>query len=304
MVAAQVFAVIVTFYPERSRLEQLLARLGPQLSHIILVDNASVPALLADQLSLPMVTLLAQAHNLGVAAALNRGASFALAHGATHLLLLDQDSLPAPDMVARLLEGEEWLRRHRPGCRLAALGPTCRDRETGHILPFVPVRLPRSANQPDQPSPFIEVCHLISSGTLIPVAAWQEIGPLCEPLFIDYVDVEWGWRARAWGWLSLGVVAAKLEHQLGHQRRRLPGGRLIALHHPFRYYYIVRNALYLFTLAYIPRRWKVAEAARLGRRLLGYGLLVRPHREYLAAVFDGLRDFWRGRMGRRPSRSG
>ena len=53
--------------------------------------------------------LIAPRENLGVAAAQNQGIEWAKQQGATHVLLLDQDSLPHPDMVARLSEWNDQL---------------------------------------------------------------------------------------------------------------------------------------------------------------------------------------------------
>jgi GT2 family glycosyltransferase len=50
------------------------------------------------------VALLRQAKNIGVGAAYNLAAHWAREQGATHLLLLDQDGVPAPGMIGALME--------------------------------------------------------------------------------------------------------------------------------------------------------------------------------------------------------
>ena len=71
------------------------------------------------------VALTQQAKNIGLGAAYNLAARWAREQGATHLLLLDQDSVPASGMVAALMEGFK-----QPG-PVAAVGPLWRDSRTG-----------------------------------------------------------------------------------------------------------------------------------------------------------------------------
>ena len=42
--------------------------------------------------------------------------------------------------------------------------------------------------------------YIISSGTLIHVDAFKAVGLMMEELFIDYVDLEWGLRAKKMGY--------------------------------------------------------------------------------------------------------
>ncbi len=80
-------------------------RLLEQVSAIVWVDNASGDGLRALASRWPAERLHAiwLGDNQGIGAAQNRGMERALALGASHVLLMDDDSLPAPDMVPRLL---------------------------------------------------------------------------------------------------------------------------------------------------------------------------------------------------------
>ncbi len=87
------------------RLAQQFDRLLQQVGAIVWVDNASGDALRAQASRWPAERLhpIWLDDNQGIGVAQNRGIAHALALGATHVLLMDDDSLPAPDMVARLL---------------------------------------------------------------------------------------------------------------------------------------------------------------------------------------------------------
>ena len=98
-------AVVVTFEPDPEGLRELLARLAPQVATVLVVDNASArqpPRLARDE-----ATLIPLTRNAGIAAAQNIGIRTAVGLGATFVLLMDQDSLPAADMVTQLLNAHD-----------------------------------------------------------------------------------------------------------------------------------------------------------------------------------------------------
>ena len=103
-----VVAVVVTYRPDVAATTVLLRALAPQVDRVVLVDNGSPPEAvdaLRAEVGAAGGELLALGENRGIAAAQNAGLERALALGATAVLLSDQDSVPAPDMVARLLAG-------------------------------------------------------------------------------------------------------------------------------------------------------------------------------------------------------
>ena len=71
---------------------------------VIAIDNGSTDETIAHiRTHYPDVTLLAQSKNLGFGQGNNVGIRYALAQGATHVLLLNQDAWIEPDMVEQLL---------------------------------------------------------------------------------------------------------------------------------------------------------------------------------------------------------
>src|SRR5690606_8889741 len=100
-----------------------------QTAGVIVVDNTPaedrrVESLCAS-LAQERLRLERLGQNRGIACALNVGIDMALAAGATHVLLSDQDSLPSPDMVKELLRTQADLQR--AGERVGAVGPTYTD---------------------------------------------------------------------------------------------------------------------------------------------------------------------------------
>lgn len=90
---------------------------------IVIVDNASSEAvqLGLQDMSLRFDAVLIQnTQNFGVAKALNQGIAQARDQYASHVLLMDQDSLPSHDMVAKL---QAALTRLSAQEKLAQSGP-------------------------------------------------------------------------------------------------------------------------------------------------------------------------------------
>jgi rhamnosyltransferase len=291
-----VIAVVVTYRPEPTALERLLASVLPQVAAVIVVHNGSDPPVSpkprAPDADLRVVTL---GKNLGVARAQNEGVRRAIASGASHVLLLDQDSEPAPDMVARLVEAEDRLKAD--GVKVGALGPRYLDERQDNPPPFIQVRgLRLRRHGCADPEAVVPVDYLVSSGSLIAADTFAAVGDLRDELFIDYVDIEWGLRAAADGYQSFGVCAARMRHSLGEAPLRL-FGRARPVRSPQRHYYLFRNAIWLYRQRAIPVGWKCVDGWRLWLKFLAYGTMAKPRLEHLRMMLRGVRDGLRGRLG-------
>jgi rhamnosyltransferase len=291
-----VSAVVVTYRPDIDRLRALLAAIGPQLGHVYVVDNGDGTAAREIGPTAGSTRVMALGANLGLAAAQNAGLQAAFGDGACHVLLLDQDSIARPGMVDELLAVDSRLRE--AGESVAAVGPLAPSRsDPGGFVSFGWFRYRVSA--PPYAGDWVWCDMLIASGSLINRAAFEHVGPMDESLFIDKVDTEWCLRARARGYRLAGATRAGLEHRLGDEDRRHPlrTGRSIAVHAPFRYYYMARNGLALVLRPGVGWRFRSAEARRL-LAFLGY-FLARGRNGFgpLRMMARGLLDALRGRSG-------
>ena len=76
--------------------------------HTVVVDNGSTDNTVRHiQTHYPEIVLLPQAENLGFGQGNNAGIVYAMAHGATHVLLLNQDAWIEPNMVEELLKYDD-----------------------------------------------------------------------------------------------------------------------------------------------------------------------------------------------------
>lgn len=306
--AVKCVAVMVLYHPDKERLAEALTAASAQVSLVVIYDNT--PAAKVEH-SLTLldfqrftcqdccVALLGDGSNVGLAAGLNRGIQYAMGSGATHVLLLDQDSVCAPTMVSHLFLGLGAAEAH--GCRVAAAGPNFVDARGDVPPPFLKVGFPTC--RPVRPAPgqtYVDTDVLITSGSLVSTRALVEVGLMAEPLYIDNVDIEWGFRAKAAGWRLIGVPSATLNHQLGEQRRPVPWwlrwtGRKHLLHHPpIRLYYIMRNRVALQKLHHVPLAWKLQDLLRMPWRfILGIQSAESKKQAFLAMSLG----VWHGLIG-------
>lgn len=295
-----IIAVVVAFHPDIDALRDNLARLGPQVAQVWVIDNSEAPdcrRAIANMAS-TQVAVESSGVNRGIAAALNTGVRNALQAGADAVLLLDQDSAPAPDMVARLCH--DLLRASTDGSPVAAIGPVQVDARTGARAPFVRFGFPLNHKQHAAAGEVVRCDFLITSGCLVPRAAFERVGAFDEALFIDNVDMEWSHRARALGWTLLGSGSASMQHRLGDRLARRPGG-FAAVHAPTRLYYMMRNRVHLYRRPGTPGVWVAQDVPRLVLKLVGFSLFVAPRRANARAMLAGIVDGLAGRLGVRRS---
>lgn len=300
----RVGAVIVSYRPDLPALRRMLAALAPQVEKVFIVDNGSLEvipqlrAMASPASGQGVIELIELGSNQGIAAAHNAGLRQGLSQGLEAMILFDQDSMPAPDLVEQLLRA--WHELLAQGQRVAALGPQWLDERSGRRGSFYRVRGGRiRPMQPAGDTSPIAVDFLISSGTLIPAAAVQALGDMREDLFIDHVDTEWCLRARQAGWGLFGVPRATIVHSLGDASQRIWLGRWreVALHSPDRNYYEVRNTLMLIRTPGVGMNWRIAHAIRLLQIIVFYGALVAPRGPRLRRMVRALYDGWLGRGG-------
>jgi rhamnosyltransferase len=293
--APRVVAVVVTYEPEPVVLRDVLDALCSQVEAVVLVENGcdSEADSLLEEVVGAATHRISLERNIGIAAAQNLGIEWACAEGAEYVLLSDQDSRPEPEMVAHLVAASDDLLAC--GTRLALVAPDFVDERQAVQIPFMHLVDERpcwfGCERTDARP---KITTAIASGALIPVATLEDVGSMRASLFIDLVDIEWCFRAHAYGFQAFGVCRAKLRHCLGDEPTRV-FGRTLATHSPLRNYYFYRNALWLFRQSYVPNKWKWAVGLQMLKRFLVFSLFVSPRLQYLRMMTLGI---WHGLSGR------
>ncbi len=296
--STDVCAVVVSYFPDVDRLLTLVGKLCTQGCRVVVVDNGSPMDTVKDLLTRAggAAHWICLPDNQGVGAAQNAGIRYAQGLGSRYVALFDHDSDPADDLMAQLRAVAHRLDEQR--VPIAAIGANYHDARQLNPPPFIRTyggRLHRMQRRAQEP--YVEVDYVIASGSLIPVRSFDGIGLMDESLFIDYVDIEWGLRARARGYASFGAWDAKLNHDLGDEPVTVLG-KAYPARSPGRYYYMYRNVWALMRRPYIPKGWKFVESYRLILRAVVWVLWARGRRrQNFRAILRGMRDGWRGRLG-------
>ena len=263
--------VIVLYKPDDDTIGEVSALTAAD-HHVIAVSNGISDGQRRSLMNAGLLALIDNDRNVGLARALNQGIAAALKEGADHVLLLDQDSRPSATMLTTLTAAA--VAAQGAGRRLACVAPMLVDRKS-------PAATVGGARAP---------LTVATSGSLFARAALEAVGPMWDALFIDGIDHEWCFRARAAGFSIEVDPATSLLHDMGDAGIRL-FGRFRPVHRsPFRHYHIVRNTLWLARRRYIPWLWRTKECLKSLYRMPVYLLVSDDRRATLGALRRGMID--------------
>jgi GT2 family glycosyltransferase len=276
------------------------SRLGQLRHRVWLVDNGSTDDTVASvRAAFRDVEVLELGVNRGFAAAMNAGVEAALAEGADWVLLLNNDTVVDPSLVATLWSAAAAA----PDVGLAApaiyrfdapdaIWPSAGRRRWWTLA--ARERPDRSAGDGrgggNQDVDWANGCCL-----LLRREAWRSLGRLDEGYVFYYEDHDLCLRARAAGWRILQVPAARVWHRVSASAG--PGS-------PLQHYLLARSSVRFYARHMTgARRWLVlpyraGSFARTAARALVGG---RP--ENLVAYREGLRDGLAELAGKRVDRS-
>jgi rhamnosyltransferase len=242
-----VAAILVTYHT-KARLAALCDVVLSQVQKIYIVDNGSSPELVS-QLEIERnrdpgcIELILNAENIGLAAAQNQAIARALQAGFEWVLLLDDDSLPAPDMLDQMLGMCEATAE-----KIGIIAPEIIEQNVSEEAHYLVAQGPFGFKRETLAIGEIKrnVLSVIASGSLIHRRVFRDVGGMMEGYFIDSIDHELCLRARSHGYEIRVVEAAKLYHHQGaKQAHKLLGKTMISSHYsPFRRYHITRNRLW------------------------------------------------------------
>ena len=216
--------------------------------------------------------------------------------GADYVFILNNDVTVEPDCVSLLVEAA----KQNP--RAGLLAPKVLYHDSRHIINSLGTRMDWLRLRPvlmecglrDDPrelKPFKREI-LVGCALLVPKETIERIGFLDERFFLIHEEADWCYRNLKSGYENLTVPRAAVYHKASLTLKDYP-----ALTH----YYSIRNCLYL-------AQKNASFLQRLAGRI-GLGALAMKHcfwlkvskdpdRQALAgAFFDGVRDFFKGKMG-------
>ncbi len=271
-----------------------------KLDEIIVVDNASTDDtvdMLASQY--PEVRVLSLPENGGVGGGYAAGLTYAaITKKYSWAWLLDDDSVPPPDGLQKLLEGLQHLDESTDP--IAILAPLCVDSKTSTSYPglsWLGGRLVPTPGDPSQPLTFVD--SVISSGSLVRREAVEAVGLPRVDFFMDFVDYEYCLRLRRQGFRVAVVRDSILDHEIGAQRTFNILGRkkFWADHAPWREYYMARNETFTIWQHYPQLITKAFAGYKFAHHALGIVLFGKQKLACLGMMCRGFLDGRAGRLG-------
>jgi rhamnosyltransferase len=274
-------AVLVTYFPEKELLSKVIHSIADQVRFIYIVDNTPSLDWTIDGSSNSII--IRQGENFGISQAQNMGIKRSMSENSDYILLSDQDTLYPEDFVTKMLESYDSLNQ-----RVVALVPLFKD--VNHLtdnegfiikgkLGFKRI-FPITGNT--------NILHAIASGMVIRTNLIDQVGLMDEDLFIDWVDIEWCWRANKKGYLVVGNADVCVTHRLGDVAVNV-GFRDVNIRSPIRHYFITRNAFYLSLYTNnLDSLHKIILFIKSFRYIVGFPILSRPHFLHLKFVLKGM----------------
>lgn len=294
----RIIAVIVSYNATEDIFLNQYISLIDQVEEVIYIDNGStnyervydvIRSHSSDKLP---YSIIRNIENIGLGAAQNQGIRCAKKHGADFILILDHDSVLKPDFSKELLKGFHSIKSQRIG----AVGPIYINESTNEIYPITKYIGPFIKRLHPHDIPVKASC-LISSGSLIPIAVLEEVGGMNEDLFVDYIDIDWSYRAVSKGYELYAIPKAIMNHRIGDKRISILG-RKISFHSPLRRYYLSRNSIYMLRCPYISKGYKLRELTFNLIRILVFSLISKDKKKYIKYSFRGLKDGIKGKFGK------
>ena len=273
-----------------------LAALEGAAVDVILVDNGSQDgSAAAVAAAFPAVEIIALDENHGFVGGNNAGMARALAHGARYVLLLNNDTVVAPDLVAQLLAVAER------DARIAVVGPTIYYHATPDVVWSAGGALDRRSGEGrmiglgardagfvDRPVDFVTGCAM-----LVRTAAVAQVGLLDSRFFAYYEEVEWCRRMRQAGFTVWHAAAGRVWHRIDPRPQAVT---------PHMLYFMTRNRLLFLRLAGMWTAWLYVLLIAYPRTLLSWTLRRRwaDRRHLRRPLWRGIVDYCTGRFGAAP----
>ncbi|MBU2696254.1 glycosyltransferase family 2 protein [Pimelobacter sp. 30-1] len=284
--ASEKVAVVVVTYNRADLLERMLeglAGLDRPADAVVVVDNASSDHTreVLERSTLPGLVAIHTTDNLGGAGGFRLGLQTAYERGYEVMWLMDDDVVPAPDCLTRLLEVDGScliaVREDRSGALVEKAALRFDLRNPLAIRPKTASIDSTYATRAQMPAT-VEVENVAFEGFLVRRAVIDRIGLPDASYFIFYDDVDFAIRARRAGFTIRAVRDAVLVRQLDFdQQHDLAGWKgyymyrnLFAVHFRYGENALVRLKPWLVTLAVVvlsPLRGGRAEARNVSRAL-------------------------------------
>lgn len=280
--------------PDTLKCLQSLSKLRYDRFFVDVVDNGSTDGSVELIRSrFPRTGIVQLPSNIGFAAANNTAIRNVFENGVDYALLLNNDTLVASTMLAKLVQfAEDNSDAGLVGPAMYYMNPSNRVFAAGGVIGWVT----GETFHRDKLSKSPEIVDYIPGcGLLVKRAAFERAGGMDPEYFLNFEDVEWALRIRRSGYTVWCVPQARLWHKVS---------ATLGPASPQNTYYMTRNSLRFFWRN-APGHFKFSAMAAIGARTVRTILAWQLKRKYRPdferhkrANMMALRDFILGRYGK------
>lgn len=222
----KILAVVVTYYPNVEETQRNIQQFIEDVDSLIIWENTPVEDIEKYKFNIDnnsgKILYMGIGCNVYIASALNHAVNYGFENNFTHILTLDQDSYFETDHFRKYVE---TICKYKS--LISIFGPNPNYSEPG--ISDIPV----------------EKSTLITSGNIVKLEVFKNIGLYREDYKIDCVDYEFCFRAYRNGCKSYMVNSVLLKQEFGVLKKtRL--GYYISNYSPVRLYFIARNNIKLY----------------------------------------------------------
>lgn len=233
----KVCGVMITYNADSNVIDNVNTYIN-QLDFLYIIDNGSSEKhinILKKFKNMNNLKIIYNKSNLGIAAALNIGIKEAKKDDFEWVMFLDDDSKATDNMVKNMFDMYEKVN----DANIVSLFPTIIEENMYNVY-----------RESLSKYPYKEVLVGNSSGNIVKLNIFDEVGYLREDFFIDSVDNEFCLRIVEKGYKHIQVSNSILIHNLGASKeKRFIWKKIITTNHSaVRRYYIARNRIVLWRL--------------------------------------------------------
>lgn len=280
----KIAAVVILYNPEDNVFNNIFSYIN-NIDILFIVDNS-------EEKNKNLISLLQENSktvyidnqgNQGIAHALNVGCNRAIDDGYDWILTMDQDSIVTPNMLDNMFKYFTYTNNMN---NISIVAPF-------HSNPY------HIENTSDDT--YTEVLTTMTSGNLLNLTNYKQIGPFKEELFIDYVDNDYCLRSNRKGYKVIQVNNAILKHNLGDlKQHKVLWKRFYSTNHsPIRRYYAFRNRVNIIkTYKHDFPKYCNFEKSRFIVDFIIVVLYEKQKLQKFKMMFLGIRDALRNKYGK------
>lgn len=273
-------SIVIIYKPDFNQLRKIIKKHLFNFKYILLINNS--PDFDLSEFKCEQIEIVNNISNVGLAKALNIGILDARKKKFQFVALFDQDTLLPIDYSKKMIN---FINNYGNN-DICLFCPNFFNLVTKRFNKIKKIKLLRikSYYPVDELASFPSFS--ITSGSLIHLSKFKEIGFFDNNLFIDLVDTEWCLRAQSYGYKIMQNNKVIIQHSLGDRQFKLFNLR-IQIHSPLRLYYYFRNSIYLYSLPHISFNWIFVDIFKNILRCLFYIVFIKKRCTYLKYIFKG-----------------